>query len=98
MYHIIQDGATVATVDRLHFWKRQKNGVNMLCPEPEANGIVVNDAFYHLPWMPQSGGGEPDVTYEEFSGTDTIAELDETVIDLEYQNIVLEMGVNEDAV
>ena len=38
MYHIIQDGVTVATVDRLRFWKRQKNGVNILCPEPEANG------------------------------------------------------------
>lgn len=94
MYHIIQDGVTVATVDRLRFWKRQKNGVNILCPEPEANGIVANDAFYHLPWMPQSGGGEPDAIYEEFSGADTIAELDEAVIELEYQNILLELGVN----
>ena len=95
MYRIIENGATVATVDRLQFWKRQRNGVNILCAESECHGVVVNDAFYHLPWRPQSGGGEPDATYEEFSGAETIAELDEAVIGLEYQNILLELGVNE---
>ena len=98
MYRIIKDGASVATVDRLQFWKRQRNGVNILCAESEANGIVANDAFYHLPWRPQPGGGEPDATYEEFSGTEAIAELDSAVIELEYQNILLEMEVTEDAV
>ena len=98
MYHIKQNGMTVATVDRLQFWRMQRNGIRINCSESEANGIIANDTFYHLPWLPESGGGEEDVTYEEFSGVDTISELDETVIDLEYQNIVLEMGVNEDAV
>ena len=98
MYHIKQDGETVATVDRLRYWKRQRNGVRVLCTESEANGIVVNDAFCHLPWRPHGGGGEQDVTYEEFSGSDTIAELDEAVIELEYQNVILELGVSENAV
>ena len=95
MFNIKKDGETIATVDRLQFWKRQRNGVPVNCPESEANGIIVDDTFYHFPWLPQSGGGEQDVTYEEFSGADTIAELDEAVIGLEYQNIMLELGVSE---
>ena len=95
MYNIIKDGETIATVDRLQFFKRQRNGIPVNCPESEANGILVNDTFCHLPWRPESGGGEADVSYEEFSGASAIAELDEAVIDLEYQNILLELGVNE---
>ncbi len=98
MYSITKDGETIATVDRLQFWKRQRNGVRVNCAEGEANGIVVNDMFYHLPWLPESGAGEQDVIFEEFSGADSIAELDNTVIDLTYQNILLELEVSEDAV
>lgn len=88
MYHIIENGAIVATVDRLQFWKRQDNGVRINCPEGECHGVYVGDTFYHLPWRPQSGGGEPDATYEEFSGVDTIAELDTALLDAEYQNLL----------
>lgn len=88
MYHIKQNGMTVATVDRLQFWRMQRNGIRINCSESEANGIIVNDTFYHLPWLPQSGGGEADVTYEEFSGTDTIAELDSALLDAAYENII----------
>ena len=95
MFNIIKDGETIATVDQLQFFTRQRNGVPINCPESEANGVVVNDTFYHLPYLPQSGGGEADVTYEAFSGADAIAELDEAVIGLEYQNILLELGVSE---
>lgn len=88
MYNIIKDGATIATIDKLRFFKRQRNGININCAEREANGIIVNDAFYHLPWMPQSGGGEEDVTYEEFSGAIAIEELDSALLDAEYNNII----------
>lgn len=88
MYRIIKDGAVIATVDKLAFWRRQRNGVRILCPEQEASGIIVNDAFYHLPWRPESGGGEPDATCEEFDGAATIEELDEALLDATYQNII----------
>lgn len=97
MFRVIQNGAVIATVDRLQFVRMQKNGVVINCPESEAQGICVNDTFYHLPWLPALSGAQ-DVTYEEFSGADAIAELDEAVIDLAYQNIMLEMGVTENAV
>ncbi len=93
MYRIIKDGSALATVDRLQFVRSQPNGVVINCPEKEAQGICVEDVFYHLPWLPTLPGAE-DVTYEEFSGAATIAELDEAVIELEYQNILLELGVN----
>ena len=84
-------------MDRLQFVRRQRNGVVINCPEKEAQGICVGDAFYHLPWLPTLLGAE-DATVEEFSGTETIGELDRAIIDLEYRNILLEMGVNEGAV
>ena len=93
MYRIIKDGNTLATVDKLQFVKSQRNGVVINCHEREAQGICVEDVFYHLPWLPTLHWAE-DVTYEEFSGADTIAELDEAVIELEYQNILLKPGVN----
>lgn len=93
MYEVTKDGAVIATVDRLQFVRQQPNGVVINCPEQAAQGICVEDVFYHLPWLPTLPGAE-DVTYEEFSGADTIAELDESVIELEYQNILLELGVN----
>lgn len=93
MYRIIKDGNTLATVDKLQYVRCQRNGVVINCPEREAQGICVEDEFYHLPWLPMLPGAV-DVTYEEFSGADTIAELDEAVIELEYQNILLELGVN----
>lgn len=93
MYRIIKDGTTIATADRLQYIRRQRNGVVINCAEKDAQGVCVNDAFYHLPWRPALPGAE-DATYEEFSGADTIAELDTAVIELEYQNILLELGVN----
>ena len=93
MYRIIKDGNALATVDKLQFVRRQRNGIAINCQEREAQGICVEDVFYHLPWLPTLTNAE-DVTYEEFSGVDTIAELDEAVIELEYQNILLELGVN----
>ncbi len=93
MFHVMQNGAMIATVDRLQFIRRQTNGIVINCPEAEAQGICVNDTFYHLPWLPTLPGAQ-DASYEEFSGAETIAELDEAVIELEYQNIILELGVN----
>lgn len=93
MYRIIRNNIVVCIVDKLDFWKRQNNGMCVNCQEREANGIYVGDTLYHLPWMPPSGGNELDVTYEEFSGIELIAELDEEVINLNHQIIMLEGAV-----
>lgn len=50
------------------------------------------ERFYH-------DGAQVQSVIERLAAAETaIAELDEAVIELEYQNILLEMGVNEDAV
>ena len=87
MYRIIKDGSTLATVDKLRYVKSQRNGVVINCKDTEAHGICVADEFYHLPWLPTLPGAEA-VTYEEFSGTDTIAELDTALLEAEYQKII----------
>ena len=87
MYEVTKDGAVIATVDRLQFVRRQPNGVVINCAEADAQGICVNDVFYHLPYLPTLPGAE-DVTYEEFSGMDTIAELDTALLEAEYQTII----------
>lgn len=81
MYHIIKGADVIATVDRLQFVRRQANGVVINCPESEAQGICVNDVFYHLPWQPALSGAE-DVTIEEFSGVAVIAESEAAVDEL----------------
>ncbi|MEG1882965.1 MAG: hypothetical protein RR224_04500, partial [Clostridia bacterium] len=67
------------------------------CAEADAQGIVVNDGFYHLPWLPAFPGCV-DITLTAFDGSATIAQLDAAVIELEYQNVLLEMGVSTNAV
>ena len=73
MYNIIKNGEVIATVDNLQYVRRQRNGVFINCAQRDAQGICVNDIFYHLPWLPALSGCD-DVTYEEFSGVDAMAE------------------------
>lgn len=73
MYNIIKDGAVISTEDNAVYVRLQENGVYIICPESEAQGIVVNGSdIYAL-----SGGGLPgaeEVTVEEFSGAAELAE------------------------
>lgn len=78
MYEVTKDGAVIATVDRLQFVRRQPNGIVINCPEAEAQGICVNDEFYHLPWLPVLPGAE-DVTIEEFDGAAALAAIQEAL-------------------
>ena len=81
MYQIAKDGAVIATVDRLQFVRQQPNGIVINCPEADAQGICVDDVFYHLPWLPTLPGAE-DVTIEEFNGAAVIAESEAAVDEL----------------
>jgi hypothetical protein len=81
MYEVTKDGEVIATVDRLHYVRQQPNGIVINCPEADAQGICVNDVFYHLPWLPRLNGAE-DVTINEFSGAAVIAETEAAVDEL----------------
>lgn len=81
MYTVTKGAETIAMVDRLQFVRRQANGVVINCPESEAQGICVDDVYYHLPWLPPLPGAE-DVTIEEFSGAVVIAESEAAVDEL----------------
>ena len=60
----------------------------------ENRPVTVGDVYVEGSF---TRNGEPVLNAEEAAQA-VIAELDAAVIDLEYRNILLEMGVNEDAV
>jgi hypothetical protein len=56
MYEISKGGAVIARVDRLQYIKQQRDGTVINCSEREAQGVCVNDVFYHLPWAAPMAG------------------------------------------
>lgn len=48
MYRIIKDGASIGLTENLNFIKQAENGCFILCPEPNASGIVFEGTAYHL--------------------------------------------------
>ena len=82
MFEITKGGAVIARVDRLQYVKQQRDGTVINCDEREAQGICVNDTFYHLPWAAPMAGTE-DVQINEFSGADVIAEYDAALTEIE---------------
>lgn len=48
MYKIIKDGASIGLTENLNYIKKAENGCYVLCPEPEAMGIVFGGTVYHL--------------------------------------------------
>lgn len=89
MFEIIKDGAVIARVDRLQYVKQQRDGTVVNCGEREAQGVCVNDVFYHLPWAPPMAGAE-NVQISEFSGADALAAAEETA-----QALDIIMGVSQ---
>lgn len=78
MFEIAKGGAVIALVDRLQYVKQQRDGTVINCDEREAQGICVNDTFYHLPWGAPMAGTE-DVQINEFSGADALAAIQEAL-------------------
>lgn len=77
MYRILAlDGSEKTTADKIQFCKQQERGSGVvLCDSRDAQGIIVNDSVYHLLGLPALRGYET-VTYEEFSGTDFMSEVE----------------------
>lgn len=78
MFEITNGGAVIARVDRLQYVKQQRDGTVINCDEREAQGICVNDTFYHLPWAAPMAGTE-DVQISEFNGADALAAIEEAL-------------------
>jgi hypothetical protein len=78
MFEIAKGGAVIARVDRLQYVKQQRDGTVINCDEREAQGICVNDTFYHLPWGAPMAGTE-DVQINEFNGADALAAIEEAL-------------------
>lgn len=78
MFEVAKGGTVIARVDRLQYVKQQRDGTVINCAEREAQGVCVNDTFYHLPWAPALPGTE-DVEISEFSGADALAAIQEAL-------------------
>lgn len=61
MYKLSRNGESLGMTEALTYIKTAANGCYVLCPEPEASGIVFAGVVYHLPGRP------------ELAGTDTVA-------------------------
>lgn len=61
MYKLSRNGESLGMTEALTYVKTAANGCYILCPEPEASGIVFAGIVYHLPGRP------------ELAGTDTVA-------------------------
>lgn len=48
MFRIIKDGAGIGLTENLNYIKKAENGCYILCPEPDASGIVFEGVTYHL--------------------------------------------------
>lgn len=75
MYKLIKnDGAILSTEDKARYVKMQSNGVLVLCPESEAQGLVVdNDYAVNLEGRTPIPDIEITVSLSEFNGPDKLA-------------------------
>ena len=48
MFRIIKAGAGIGLTENLNYIKKAENGCYVLCPEPDASGIVFEGVAYHL--------------------------------------------------
>ena len=58
MYKLSRNGESLGMTEALTYIKTAANGCYVLCPEPEASGIVFAGAVYHLPGRPELEGAD----------------------------------------
>lgn len=78
MYQLTRNGASLGMTEAPTYIKQAENGSFVLCPEPEASGIVYGGTVYHLE-------GRDDLAAEtvalvEIDAGQKIAEAQETVV------------------
>mgnify|MGYP000066744587 FL=1 len=70
MYRIIKDGANIGLTENLNYIKQAENGCYVLCPEPDASGIVFAGTVYHLLGRDTLDGAETVSLEETDAGTE----------------------------
>ena len=58
MYKLSRNGESLGMTEALTYIKTAANGCYVLCPEPEASGIVFAGVVYHLPGRPELEGAD----------------------------------------
>lgn len=58
MYKLSRNGKSLGMTEALTYIKTAANGCYVLCPEPEASGIVFSGVIYHLPGRPELAGAD----------------------------------------
>ena len=78
MYKLINiNGDTISLEDKVRYVKMQANGIIVLCPESEAQGVVVNNDYaVNLYGRDPIPGIDATVKIEEFNGSEMLAELE----------------------
>ena len=104
MFKIIKDGGCIGMTEEPTYIKQAANGCYILCPEPEASGIVFAGTPYHL----LGREGMEDVETVMLAATDTGAELaatniavedaDAMNVDQEYRLTLLELGITDETI
>lgn len=75
MYELKKDGRLYGYEDYARYVKLQTNGVYVLCPADEAQGVVVNNDYVaHLEGKPELPGTET-VSIREFNGPAKLAAI-----------------------
>ena len=77
MYKLSRNGESLGMTEALTYIKTAANGCYVLCPEPEASGIVFAGAVYHLPGRPELEGADT-VAVEEVDAGEEIEKTNTT--------------------
>lgn len=77
MYKLSRNGESLGMTEALTYIKTAANGCYVLCPEPEASGIVFAGAVYHLPGRPELEGADT-VTVEVVDAGEEIEKTNTT--------------------
>lgn len=102
MFRITKNGASVGMTEAPTYIKQHSNGSFVLCPEPEASGIVFAGTAYHL----LGREGMEDMETVMLEETDAGAEIqaaklaaedaDGMIVDQEYRLTLLELGLTDE--
>ena len=101
MFRIIKDGAGIGLTENLNYIKKAENGCYILCPEPDASGIVFEGVAYHLlgraamDELATVSLEETDAGTEITKAKSAVEDADALNVDQEYRLTLLELGISE---
>ena len=79
MFKIINDGKTLALVEKPKWVKLQKNGCFALCSQKDASGIAIDGEVYHIVGRDELPGKQ-DVSVVEVDGGGIVSSLADDLV------------------